>query len=58
MTDERNEVPALTAEEREIIEWFRTLPVKERQKLLVMARTKDTPANKGRRGYYAGLGKV
>lgn len=45
---------ALTADEREILDWYRRLPEKDRKNLLDQARSNDKPTNKGRRGFWAG----
>ena len=57
MTNEKEQAP-LNPEEWEIIEWFRRMDETQRASLLKMARTRDTPANKARRGFYKALGKT
>lgn len=43
MANENREPPALTAEEREIIDWFRWLPEDDRNHLLGWARKRVKP---------------
>lgn len=46
----------LTAEEQEILDWYRRLPENDRQNLLTQARSNDKPTNKAYRSFYAGGG--
>lgn len=46
-----------TADEQEILDWYRRLPDKDRQNLLKQARSNDTPANKSRRASAPSWGK-
>ena len=47
----------LTAEEQEILDWYRRLSESDQHSLLQQARRGDTPAHKARRAFYAGGGR-
>lgn len=45
----------LTADEQALIAWYRQLDAANQQKLMKMVSSSDTPANKTRRGVWAGI---
>lgn len=46
-----------TADEQEILDWYRRLSERDQKNLLKQARSNDTPTNKAFRGSAPGWGK-